>query len=113
MGHIEIQGVVDGLYISAIILYFGFVTLAVAYCRKNILGYKFALLGIVAMFYVFCYDALHGNAGATILDMIQGVCTATLAYISYPRKHIPETQPEAAPEPDHVGDAINSDNSFL
>lgn len=108
MGHIEIQGVVDGLYISAIILYFGFVTLAVAYCRKNVLGYKFALLGIVAMFYVFCYDALHGNAGATFLDMVQGVCTAALAYISYPRKHIPETQPETAPEPDHVGDAINS-----
>lgn len=116
MGHIEIQGVVDGLCISAIILYFCFVTLAVAYCRKNVLGYKFAMSGIVAMFYVFCYDALHGNAGATILDLVLGACTAILAYISYPRRHIPETQPEiapepepeAAPEPDHVGDALDS-----
>lgn len=116
MGHIEIQGIVDGLYISATIIYFFFLTFAVAYCRKNVLGYKFAMAGIVAMFYIFCYDALHGNAGATFIDLVLGASMAVLAYISYPRKHIPETQPEtapepeqeAAPEPNHVDDALNS-----
>lgn len=118
MGHIEIQGIVDGLYITAIILYFCFVTVAVAYCRKNILGYKFALLGIVEMFYIFCCDVLDGNAGATILDMVLGACAATLAYISYPCRHIPETQPEPetapepepepVPEPDYEGAALSS-----
>jgi len=118
MGHIEIQGIVDGLYITAIILYFCFVTVAVAYCRKNILGYKFALLGIVEMFYIFCCDVLDGNAGAAILDMVLCACAATLAYISYPRRHIPETQPEPEtepepeaapePEPDYEGDALRS-----
>ena len=118
MGHIEIQGIVDGLCISAIILYFCFATLAVAYCRKNVLGYKFAMSGILAIFYVFCYDALHGNPGATLLDMVLGACAAILAYISYPRRHIPETQPEvetapepkpeSAPEPDYEGAALSS-----
>ena len=122
MGHFDIQGFVDGLYITAIILYFCFVTVAVAYCRKNILGYKFALLGIVEMFYIFCCDVLDGNAGAAILDMVLCACAATLAYISYPRKHIPETQPDAAPEqeqeaapeqetapePDYEGEALKS-----
>ena len=118
MGHFDIQGFVDGLYITAIILYFCFVTVAVAYCRKNILGYKFALLGIVEMFYIFCCDVLDGNAGASILDMVLCACAATLAYISYPRRHIPETQPgpetepepEAAPEPepDYEGAALSS-----
>ena len=118
MGHFDIQGFVDGLYITAIILYFCFVTVAVAYCRKNILGYKFALLGIVEMFYIFCCDVLDGNAGAAILDMVLCACAATLAYISYPRRHIPETQPEAEtepepeaapePEPDYEGAALSS-----
>ena len=118
MGHFDIQGFVDGLYITAIILYFCFVTVAVAYCRKNILGYKFAFLGIVEMFYIFCCDVLDGNAGAAILDMVLCACAATLAYISYPRRHIPETQteaepvpePEAAPEPepDYEGAALSS-----
>ena len=118
MGHFDIQGFVDGLYITAIILYFCFVTVAVAYCRKNILGYKFALLGIVEMFYIFCCDVLDGNAGAAILDMVLCACAATLAYISYPRRHIPETQTEAepvpepeqeaAPEPDYEGAALSS-----
>ena len=119
MGHFEIQGLIDGLCISAIILYFCFVTIAVAYCRKNILGYKFAWCGLLAIFYVFCYDALHGNFGATLLDMVLGACVAILAYISYPRKSTapveqpeteaqPEPETETAPEPDHTEEALRS-----
>jgi hypothetical protein len=97
-GHFEIHAFLDAVYIVALFLYAVYMTIAVAYCRKNELGYKFAVISLYTIGVAFCIDILEARFGTLVLDALLGICAAIILKLSEPRKEYPSVQPKLEEE---------------